>query len=262
MPTHADILDQPERLGRFFAGSLVFHGLLVAAVAGAGWVQGRDRLSLGAPDGGRLGAVLINPVSSIALPSRTGPKNPVATDTESSVPTPASKPKPAPKVKAPDPKAIAIPSRNAKVTRPSEAASAPDKWRAQQKDLPNQLYSNVGTRVSTPDYSLAGGGGVGIGTSSPFGNQFGAYADLLRKRVAQYWQTTDIRAGNAPVVGVTFTLHRDGSVGNIHITQKSGVTALDISAQRAIMDAAPFPPLPPQFPKNEADIEFLFQLKQ
>jgi len=28
------------------------------------------------------------------------------------------------------------------------------------------------------------------------------------------------------------------------------------------MDASPFPPLPPQFPKNEAEIEFLFQLKQ
>jgi protein TonB len=61
---------------------------------------------------------------------------------------------------------------------------------------------------------------------------------------------------------VTFTLHRDGSVSGIRITQKSGIAALDISAQRAIMDAAPFPPLPPQFPKNEAEIEFLFQLKQ
>jgi len=80
--------------------------------------------------------------------------------------------------------------------------------------------------------------------------------------VAQYWKTTDVRANNAPVVGVTFTLRRDGSVTGIRITQKSGIAALDISAQRAIMDAAPFPQLPPQFPKNEAEIEFLFQLKQ
>ena len=80
--------------------------------------------------------------------------------------------------------------------------------------------------------------------------------------MAQYWKTTDVRANNAPVVGVTFTLRRDGSVTGIRITQKSGIAALDISAQRAIMDAAPFPQLPPQFPKNEAEIEFLFQLKQ
>jgi protein TonB len=61
---------------------------------------------------------------------------------------------------------------------------------------------------------------------------------------------------------VTFTLHRDGHVTAIHITQRSGISALDISAQRAVMDAAPFPALPPQFPKNDAEIEFLFQLKE
>jgi protein TonB len=209
-----------------------------------------------------MGAVTVNPVASIALPSHAGTKNPVATDTESAVPVPVAKTKPAPKVEAPDPKAIPIPSRDAKLSRPSAAASVPDKWRASQKDLPNQLYSTVGTRVATPDYAVAGGGGVGVGNNSPFGNQFGAYADLLRNRVAQYWKTTDIRANHAPVVGVTFTLRRDGSVTGIRISQRSGISALDISAQRAVMDAAPFPQLPPQFPKKEAEIEFLFQLKQ
>ena len=120
----------------------------------------------------------------------------------------------------------------------------------QQKDLPNQLYSTAGTRVSTPDFAIAGGGGVGVGNNSPFGNQFGAYADLLRNRVAQYWKTTDIRAANAPVVGVTFVLHRDGSATGIRITQKSGISALDISAQRAIMDAAPFPTIAAAVPQE------------
>ena len=91
---------------------------------------------------------------------------------------------------------------------------------------------------------------------------FGGYADLLRSQVAKHWQTSDIRVANVPVVGVTFVLHRDGSVTAIRITQKSGNSALDISAQRAVMDAAPFPPLPAGFPKNEAEIEFLFQLKR
>jgi protein TonB len=262
MSPHVDILGQPERIAPAFFGSLAFHGMLVAAVAGLGWVQSRNTISMGDPNGGRFGAVAVTPVSSIALPSHSGPKNPVATDTESAVPVPVSKAKPTPKVTASDPKAIAIPSRNAKLSRPSPAAALPDKWRASQKDLPNQLYSTAGTRVSSPDYALSGGGGVGVGNNSPFGNQFGAYADLLRNRVAQYWKTTDIRANHAPVVGVTFTLHRDGSVTAIHITQRSGISALDISAQRAVMDAAPFPQLPPQFPKNEAEIEFLFQLKQ
>ena len=261
MSPHVDILDQSERLAPSFLGSLVFHGLLFATMLGVGWVQSRNTISMGDPNGGRMGAVAVTPVSSIALPSHAGVKNPVATDTESAVPVPLAKSKPTPKVEAPDPKAIPIPSRTAK-SRPSPAAALPDKWRASQKDLPNQLYSTAGTRVATRDYAVAGGGGVGVGNNSPFGNQFGAYADLLRNRVAQYWKTTDIRANHAPVVGVTFTLRRDGSVTGIHITQRSGISALDNSAQRAVMDAAPFPQLPPQFPKNEAEIEFLFQLKE
>src|SRR5664279_5901177 len=109
MSPHVDILDQPERLTPSFFGSLAFHGLLVAAVAGAGWVQSRNTISMGDPNGGRMGAVTVNPVASIALPSRSGIKNPVANDTESAVPTPVAKAKPTPKVTAPDPKAVAIP---------------------------------------------------------------------------------------------------------------------------------------------------------
>ena len=261
MSPHVDILDQPDRLAPSFFGSIGFHVLLLGAVIGAGWVQSRNTISMGDPNGGRFGSVAVTPVSSIPLPPHSGAKNPVASDTDSAVPVPVSKSKPTPKVTAADEKAIPIQSRSAK-SRPTPAAAPPDKWRATQKDLANQLYSTAGTRVSTSDFALAGGGGVGVGNNSPFGNQFGAYADLLRNRVAQYWKTTDIRANHAPVVGVTFTLHRDGHVTAIHITQRSGISALDISAQRAVMDAAPFPALPPQFPKNEADIEFLFQLKE
>ena len=263
MSPHVDILDQPERLAPSFFGSLAFHGLLVATIAGIGWVQSRNTISMGDPNGGRLGAVTVNPVAEHRAAFAYRPQESGGHRYGIRRTVPVSKAKPAPKVTVPDPKAIPIPSRNAKLTRPSPAAAPPDKWRASQKDLPNQLYSTAGTRVSTPDFALAGGGGVGVGNNSPFGNQFGAYADLLRTRVAQYWKTTDdSRQHTAPLVGVTFTLHRDGSVTGIRITQKSGISALDISAQRAIMDAAPFPQLPPQFPKNEAEIEFLFQLKQ
>ena len=262
MSPHVDILDQSERIAPSFFGSLAFHGLLVGAVIAVGWVQSRNTINMGDPNGGRMGAVAVTPVSGIALPSRSGVKNPVATDTESAVPVPVLKAKPSPKVTAPDPNAIPIPSRDAKLSRPSPAAAPPDKWRATQKDLANQVYSTSGTRVATSDFALTGGGGVGVGNNSPFGYQFGAYADLLRNRVAQYWKTGAIRASHAPMVGVTFTLHRDGSVSGVHLTQRSGLSPLDISAQRAVMDAAPFPQLPAQFPKNEAEIEFLFQLKE
>ena len=98
MTPHVDILEHSDRLAPSFFGSLAFHGLLVATIVGLGWIQSRNTISMGDPNGGRLGAVAVTPVSSIALPSRAAPKNPVASDTESAVPVPISKAKPAPKV--------------------------------------------------------------------------------------------------------------------------------------------------------------------
>jgi protein TonB len=113
---------------------------------------------------------------------------------------------------------------------------------------------------------MQGGGGVGVGTNSPFGTQLGWYATLLRDAVARKWSTGDVdpRITTAPPVFVTFTLRRDGSVapGSVRITQQSGIAALDYSARRAILEAAPFQPIPAQFPRNEAEIEFQFVLKR
>jgi periplasmic protein TonB len=258
-----DILDQPEPLRKWLAGSLILHALLMASLLGFN-VIGHQTMQLGNPNGGGIGSVQINPVASIPLPSRAGPTNPVASATESKVPTPPPvKAKPAPKVKAPDPNAIAINSRLAN-KKPTPAYSEPNKFAAARKDLPNQNYSSVPQAVSNPMYQMPGGGGVGVGNNSPFGTLYGEYANRLRDQVARNWKTGDVppQIRTAPIASVTFTLHRDGTVSNVRITQKSGNAALDYSAQRAIMDAAPFPPLPPGFPKNDPEIEFLFELRR
>ena len=148
--------------------------------------------------------------------------------------------------------------------KPTRAYAEQNKFRAAQKDLPNQAYSSVPQAVSNPMFQIQGGGGVGVGSNSPFGTQFGEYANRLRDQVARNWKTADIAPliRTAPIAAVTFTLHRDGTVTGVRITQRSGNAALDYSAQRAILDAQPFPPLPPGFPKNDPEIEFLFELKR
>jgi protein TonB len=191
--------------------------------------------------------------------------NPVANDTESRAPEPKPQPKPKQDIKLPDPEAVALPSRNA-LKNPSKAASAPNKFREKQQDLPNQVYSNSGQAAVSPMYSIAGGGGVGIGNNSPFGLQFGWYANLVRDKVARVWRTNELdpRLNSAPPVVVTFVIQRDGSVSanSVRVAQRSGNTALDYSAQRAILDAAPFNPLPAGFPHNDAEVEFQFQLRR
>ena len=46
----ADYFEQPERIGRPLLGSIAFHGLLVGAMLATGWVQNRDRITLGDPN--------------------------------------------------------------------------------------------------------------------------------------------------------------------------------------------------------------------
>jgi TonB family protein len=118
----------------------------------------------------------------------------------------------------------------------------------------------------SPNIGMTGGGGVSLGNSSPFGTQCGWYANLLRDQVGRNWQTGDLdpRLHTAPTVAVTFTIRTDGSVpaGSVRIAQRSGIYALDTSAQRAILDAAPFPALPSQCIRGDAQVEFDFELRR
>ncbi len=268
MAAHADILDQKEPLGRWLAGSLILHGSLVAAIVGYTLIHHTSVENWGEKNGGGMGAMAVNIVPTIKLPT-SGPANPVANETESHVPE--AKVKPQPKVKAPEPDAdaIAIKSRNApkKSTRPArEYAPPPNKFREQQVDQPNQLHSTQGQQLSSNMFAMTGGGGVGIGTDSPLGSRFGYYANIIRTKVAQNWHTNEVdrRVQTAPEAVVRFTLRKDGSVapGSVKIAQSSGIAPLDNSAQRAIYDASPFGNLPPQFEKDQADLELHFILRR
>jgi protein TonB len=266
MTAHAQILDQPERIAGSFWGSVTLHISVAAIMIGYSAFEATRKPIMGDKDGGSMGAVAVTVVHSIPLPSRNAPLNPVANPTESRAPAPPPKAKPIPKVKAPEPKAIQLKSKAApKKTQPIEA-SVPNKFREQQRDLPNQVYSQSGQMLSSPMIQMPGAGGVGIGTDSPLGQQFGAYAKLIRDRVAQHWQTTSLnpRIQTAPMAVVAFTINRDGSVpqNSIKITQSSGILEVDISAQRAVMDAAPFSALPAGFPRNDAQIELRFELRR
>ncbi len=44
----------------------------------------------------------------------------------------------------------------------------------------------------SPMFQKPGAGGVGVGPNSTFGNQFGAYADLVVQRVTDKWQTNGL----------------------------------------------------------------------
>ncbi|MFN7993922.1 MAG: TonB family protein [Bryobacteraceae bacterium] len=263
MSPHVDILEQTESLRKPLLGSVVFHVAVFSTVLLWGIANSHGRVMWGDANSGGPGSVAINVVNKIPLPSRAGIVNPLANNTESVVPTPP----PASKVqhRAPVEEPDAIPLKSRTRHKPAEVTrSAQNTWRAKQQDKPNQLYSDAGQALVSPMVGQVGSGGVGVGLGSPFGNRYGNYVMVLRQRVAEKWQTSDIdaRIRTAPPVVVTFDLQRDGSVRDVRVVQRSGNTALDYSAQRAIYDAAPFPPLPSGYERSDAVIEFWFELRR
>jgi protein TonB len=261
---HLDILDQRDSLNRPLAASLVVHALLFASAAAYNLVGERARERWGDPNALGGGGVAITPVSQIPLPTQGGIKNPVANDTESRVPAPPKAAAAKKRAPADDADAISLKTRRMQKKQADIAASS-QRYRPLKEDRPNQLYSATGQAMSSPMYGLTtGSGGVGIGPGGMFGTRYGWYERLLRERVARSWRTDDIdpRMQTAPPVIVVFDIMRDGSVRNVRLLQRSGILALDNSAQRAVLQASPFPQLPADFGRDSATVEFWFQLKR
>jgi protein TonB len=249
--------------GPAFGRSLLLHSIVLGVLVGWQVWQNRARERFGDPNAIAGGSVAITPVARIPIPTRAGIVNPVANDTPSELPTPPkeqAKPQEKPKE---DPDAVALNLKRERRNQ-TDIAARNQRYRPQEAARENQLSSTTGQRAVSPMFGVEGSGGVGTGTGSVFGARFGWYEALLRQRVASKWRTTEIdpRVRQLPVAILTFTIRRDGSVTGLRLAQSSGNYALDTSAQRALLEAAPFPPLPPQFDRDSAAVEFWFELKR
>ena len=116
----------------------------------------------------------------------------------------------------------------------------------------------------------SGGGGSGNGTGSGYGPGNGGiggyfpyayYVDLLRNRISSSWYSSLVAPGlkGKYVAGVYFVVRRDGEVSDLRLENSSGIDSLDLSARRAIENAAPFAPLPSDFPSQYLIVHFEFE---
>ena len=258
---YANILDEREPLKKPLLASVVFHAGILAALVAGSFIPGRTPQRWGDVES-MGGSTVVNPVSRIPMVARSGAINRVANDTESQIPQAPEKPKAAQKSVEPEPDAISIKGRDSKKT--SRVTAANDRYRPYTETKPNQVYSSTGGALVSPMIGTTGSGGVGIGKGTPLGDRFGAYAALLQQRIAQNWKTQDVdaRIRTAPPVIMNFTILRNGTIKDIKVKTSSGNPALDYSAQRALYDVGKVEPLPPGYDRDEAVIEFWFELKR
>ena len=258
-PGHPSPLDESDRLGRPLTISLAVH-LALAGLLLLGAVIKRQSTPMGVESPGM--GVAVTAVKTIPIPRKDGQINHLANDTDSVVPQErVLKLREQRPVKPPEPeKAIEIPTKVAPKAIPKPAS--PIQYRPRQEYAKNQVFSRTPEALKSVQVGVQGGGGVGIGPSSPFGYQFGAYAQQIRDLISQKWNQSGVNASPAMRSTITFQIMRDGSIANVQIAEPSGSYTLDTSAKRAVLDASPLPPLPPGFNRNEADVELWFQLRR
>jgi protein TonB len=251
----------PDRLGKAFAGSLITHGIVAGVLVASGfWNLTRNNFGSQTTSTGSVG---VDIVKTIPLPRNEGPTNPLANDTKSVVPeAPAPVVKLQKQVKEQPKDAIPIPEKIEKPKKVSPQQQVKSLFRPPEAYKNNQVYSTVPQAANSPMYGVQGSNGIDIGPESVLGNRFGAYTNLIRDRIAQHWNRSNVHSSPAQKCAITFTIARDGTVSNVQVSRPSGDYLLDTSAKRAVLDSNPLPALPQQFERNEATVEIGFQLQQ
>lgn len=247
-------------MGKSFTGSLIAHGVIVALVMTTGLFSfSKSHFGDPTPSSGSVG---VDIVKTIPIPRREGPTNPLANDSTSVVPQEPAPVKPQKQVKAEPEKAIEIPDKITKPKKPSPKQQVTDLFKPPEPYKNNQVFSRTPQAMNSPMYGMQGAGGIDVGQASVLGDRYGAYANLIRDRIGQHWNRSNLHSSPNQICTVTFTIQRNGSVTNVQIKQPSGDYLLDTSAKRAILDSDPLPSLPTDFRGNEATVELNFQLRQ
>ncbi len=260
MATRVDIWEYREDWSKSFASSVTLHCCVIIGLVGYTWWANRAQPTFGEQNAAGGGSVGVNVVRTIPIPQRRGPENLVAEDTDNEAPRKVqkeNKPKPV------EDEGVSLDKVKRKVPKKKSEQAMLRRY-LPEEDLRDRLQTTTGRAATTPMFSVPNAGNLGTGANDPFGDRFGWYAKLLRDAIARKWRTDDVPAAvrSLPPAVATFTIARDGKVVDVRIVQASGNYALDNSAKRAILEAAPFQPLPQQFERSSATVELLFELKR
>ena len=231
-------------LSSFVAVSLGAHVLVVAAALLAPLLLPRGPV-LNVQDG-----------FAVALPRGGGgvarPPDPQPVKAAEPEPVKAAEPAPAapprvlkPPTEAPKPDALPEPESRRRAPRRETQSAAP----------PAPKATPAAGASATPGLEF-GPPGPGVPDGTDSGGDW--YLAGVQQKIWMLWNQ-QIKSGFDHPVGVTFTILADGKVADVRVTQPSGAALLDMAAQRAILNAAPFAPLPREYDTNRKTIQAIFR---
>jgi protein TonB len=234
--------------------SAAFHLGLVAAAFGLGYLLSphSSGSEWGLHEGDAVTAQLVSASIPISKPDQS--ENIVATENKGATQT-------QPQTKAVEKDDDAVPIAGKVV--PKKPIDKPVPPHATPRPVPTPVdtavpYGEGGPTsgpfgaVSTNNYK----GGFSF-QNADFGGKYGWYVDKVKRTVQQQWNTYEIdpRIKAPHRAFIEFDIMRDGTPGNVHLAQSSGVPSLDQSAMRAIQRIDGFGALPEG---NKVTVDFWF----
>jgi len=244
-----------SHLARSMTGSIAVHGFLLAAILIVPATRQRPT-----PIDDSMTVALVGPIAaSSASVAPRGASAPAPKIAKPPAPTPPPKeahtvrevPNPKPKeklvkIKKDPPKA----DESAETPQP-ESPDAPDTPAAP---------GTPGAKPGPPSPQTAVGGAV-TATVGGGDSSLGWYGAAVKAALESAWVKPYLEdaAGTALVV-LAFDIARDGTPKNIRIETSSGIQSLDRSAQRAAIEAAPFPAPPPSWTGDTIPVTMRFDL--
>ena len=257
------VLAQREALDRGFSSSLLVSGVVHGTLLGGAFLA-----AFLAPQ-----KPLINIASGFVVQVPRGgggnpnpaPPAPAPPKAEPKEAEPAPEPEPPKIIKPPSPE----PSRKGLPELDSKkSAKRPEPTRAAPRTA---AATPAGAAARPATARTAGPGGTGtsnqplglemapMGPGGPGGADGGDYYMAgVQRKIWTIWMQ-QVKNDFQQQVSVMFTILADGSVTNIQITQSSGVSLLDNAAQRAVMTAAPFSPLPKDYGTSQITVQAHFR---
>ena len=166
-----------------------------------------------------------------------------------------------PAAKAPE---MTMPLPNAKVTKAATPAkpvkSAPEESHGRTPTRGPQVMSGsaiADTGARGQGFGLSSGGGPGAGSTLDVADF--CCPEYIATMVMQIRRAWNKDQGTTGVTVVKFTIQRDGRLTDVTVDKGSGLSTLDIAAQRAVLATRALPPLPEAFPNPTLGVRLTFE---
>jgi len=252
------ILSPHVRQGSFkraFGISVAGHALLLLLlILGAQLLPAGDLIEFGTGPGGGQGGQFITVGLTQELAGGAGMYKPAIVPRPTAVPAPPARKEPeAVEPPKPDPNVFLEKEKNRR--RAAERARVSESTKEQPaQPLPGQI-------PTTPEPGAGGAGGQSAGSGGGFGGGVGIqigsgtgpgvidswYIRQVEQRIGANWLKASLGQLGQPVQSiVSFEVGTDGKIEYITLEKRSGISAVDIAAERAVRASNPLPPLPPE----------------